>query len=309
MSTEGTMRLIRLTAAAVLCAALPIFGQAQGSDQEIREQAEAAVARADELWREQRHDEAIAALREAATVSERLSYFTSAYYLRLAKVLVRTGRRDEALEAYRKAVRWDAEKGEIDITETQVQTAMEYAMLLAQAGREEDAKAMYYYALRILNQSSLPSGRAEPFPFLVVFDPDPAMQYWQYSVESLTAAASVLTRSKGFEEPLTRAQRMKPDWIVPAMYGVWHDFVDGRELERLAAAVRLARTQEEREWAALYLPVLELTDWQEQQALFYEIANRLAAIGAARRKASVVLQRAKENLRNIHHRIAVTRDP
>lgn len=305
---EMTMKLIRLIAAAVLCAGLQSMAYGQGSDQEIRQQADAAAARADVLWRAQRHDEAIAALREAATISERLSYFTSDYYLRFAKVLVRTGRKDEALEAYRKAVRWDAEQGELDITEAPVRTAVEYAVLLAEAERQEDAKAMYYYALRFFNSGPLPNGRGEPFPFLVVFDPDPVMQSWPYSVENITAAALVLTRSKGFREPLERALRMKPDWIVPAMYNVWQDFVDHQERERLAAAMRLARTQEEREWAALYQPMLELTDWQEQLHMFEQVADRLAAIGAERRKNSVVLRRAKENLRNIHHRIAVTRD-
>ncbi|MEW5884138.1 MAG: tetratricopeptide repeat protein [Armatimonadota bacterium] len=303
-----TMRLIRLMFAGAMCVGLLSVGQAQGSDREIREQADAAVARADALWREQRYDEAIAALREAATISERLSYFTSRYHHHLAKVLVRTGRKDEALEAYRKAFRWDAELGELDFgTAPAVQEAMEYAILLAQAGREEDAKAMYYYGLRIFNR--FPGGILEPFPFLVVFDPDPVMQYWPYSVENFTAAATVLTADlSGPYRPYEKVRQMKPDWILPAIYNVWQPLVDGQERERLAAAMRLARTQEEREWAALYQPMLELTDWQEQLHMFDQVADRLAAIGAERRKNSVVLRRAKENLRNIHHRIAVTRD-
>lgn len=300
-----TMRLMRLMFAGAMCVGLLSVGQAQGNDQEILERVHAAIARGDALYRQQRHDEMIAAYGEAAALSEQLSYFTSDYHHRFARVLTRAGRRDEALEAYRKAVRWDAEQGELD---SHIEIAMEYAILLAQAGREEDAKAMYYYGLRIISSGSLPNGRGEPFPFLVVFDPDPVMQYWPYSVENLTAAALVLTRSKGFREPLERALRMKPDWIVPAMYNVWQDFVDHQERERLAAAMRLARTQEEREWAALYQPVLELTDSMEQLDMFEQVADRLAAIGLERRKNSVVLRRAKENLRNIHHRIAVTRD-
>ncbi|MEW5884137.1 MAG: tetratricopeptide repeat protein [Armatimonadota bacterium] len=303
-----TMRLMRLMFAGAMCVGLLSVGQAQGNDQEILERVHAAIARGDALWREQRYDEAITAIREAAAISERLSYFTSRYHHHLARVLVRTNRNDEALEAYRKAVRWDAEQGELDTTTFPLQIAMEYAILLAQAGREEDAKAMYYYGLRTISSGSLPNRRGEPFPFLVVFDPDPVMQSWPYSVENLTAAALVLTRSKGFREPLERALRMKPDWIVPAMYNVWQDFVDHQERERLAAAMRLARTQEEREWAALYQPVLELTDSMEQLDMFEQVADRLAAIGLERRKNSVVLRRAKENLRNIHHRIAVTRD-
>lgn len=298
------MRLIRLMFAGAMCVGLLSVGQAQGNDQEILERVHAAIARGGALYRQQRHDEMIAAYGEAAALSEQLSYFTSDYHHRFARVLTRAGRRDEALEAYRKAVRWDAEQGELD---SHIEIAMEYAILLARAGREEDAKAMYYYGLRIFNR--LPGGTLEPFPFLVVFDPDPVMQYWPYSVENLTAAATVLTADlSGPYRPYEKVRQMKPDWILPAIYNVWQPLVDHQERERLAAATRLARTQEEREWAALYQPVLELTDWQEQQAKFYEVADRLAAVGAERRKNSVVLRRAKENLRNIHDRIAVTRD-
>ncbi|MEW5884139.1 MAG: tetratricopeptide repeat protein [Armatimonadota bacterium] len=282
-----------------------MLAEAQGNDREIWERAEAASNRAAMLLSMERYDEAIAEYRDAVQISEGLSYFTSRYNYFLAKALTSAGRRQEALGAYRRAVRWDPAKEDLDITYPTVVTAMEYAILLAQAGREEDAKALYYYALRHFNIRG--KGTAEPFPFLVVFAQEPGMVHWAYSADNLVAAATGFTSFGGPPHELWKtAQRMKPDWIIPSMYLVWQ--WDDQQLEQLAAAMQLARTREEREWAALYQPVFELTDRTEQYDKFFEIADRLAAIGAERRKNSVVLRRAKESLRNIHHRIAVTRD-
>lgn len=307
---KGTlMKHLRWTLTIGVTLAVLTSALAQEGDQAIYDSARAASNRGTQLLRENRRDEAIAAFREAVRISGGLSYFTSEFNDALARALTAVGRTEEALDAYRQAVRWDAAKEELDITYAPVQIAMDYAILLAQAGRDEDAKALYYYGLRIFNAGSHANGRAEPFPFLVVFDPDADMVHWRYSTDNIVAAALVLApRPYLPRDPLRTARTMKPDWIIPAIYSVWQDFVDHQERERLAAAIRLARTQEEREWAALYQPVLELTDWQEQLHMFEQVADRLAAIGLERRKNSVVLRRAKENLRNIHHRIAVTRD-
>lgn len=58
----------------------------------------------------------------------------------------------------------------------------DYAMLLHEIGRNQDAKLVYYALLRSL------TGYGEPFPFVVVFDQDAEGEVWAFTPRDLGAA-------------------------------------------------------------------------------------------------------------------------
>jgi tetratricopeptide (TPR) repeat protein len=136
------------------------------------------------------HDDqgTISVLQEAAAVEAtmRAGFQAFAEY-RLARMYVKLNRIPDAMEAYKHSFAWDPRirlgssvlMGDLNGGSGYgVDTVMEYAALLAKAGRQEDAKAMYYYGQRAY--WSLPRPRSqEPVPFVVVFDPEPEGIQWE----------------------------------------------------------------------------------------------------------------------------------
>lgn len=297
------------------------FGAAQVPERQDKlALADAAAARGRVLLREKKYDDAIAAFREALEIKTKIYGFDSPSHYELAMALTAAGRITEALETFRQGVCWDSTKDELWMSSISIGYAMDYAILLAELGKKTEAKAMYYYGMRRFNEHSdpnrkgfepTPGGYLEPIPFLVVFDPDPTMVWWDYEAEKLIVAATAL-KAKGQKlggiEQLKGVREKAPDWLVPAMDLVWQHFIDGAEADRFAEAASLAKTPEERQWVAAYREVFTTDDWNVQRDRWQEVANKMAAIGAARRKASVVLEQARQNLKYVHHKIAIERD-
>lgn len=287
----------------------------------LQEESDALRRRAYVLMSEKKYDETIALFRGVVRLWNETGRFSTRNYYDLAQALTAANRIEEALDAYRHGVIYEPAKGELWINASQTSYAMDYAILLAKCERADEAKAVYYYGLRRFNEQTHPGGKdyeaigghQEPFPFLVVFDQDPSMTVWQYTPERLTAAALLIKLAglgpQATPHAMKQVRDTAPDWINPAMYMVWQGVVDRKEADRFAEAASLARTPEEREWVSAYRDVFESDDWQVQLERWTEVANKMAAIGAARRKASVVPEQARQNLKNIHHKTAVTRDP
>ena len=254
------------------------------------EQASKAIDRGQQHLKNDQIDEAIAAFREAVAIYDSVPGFTSSGNYELAKALTKAGRTEEALATYRKAVLWDSNRKDFRVIGSHhVQVIMDYAILLARSGKEEDAKVVYYSGLRMFNLHE--SSRYEPFPFLVVFDPDPTMTVWEYTPERLIAAVKMAKAPDvGGDERqalVDEVRLMEPNWILPVVYkasrrsGQWRThYID--------LAMSLARNEEERTW------VREMHADDEPQE-----------IGRNRRLASTVLNEAKLDLAQNHHRSAV----
>ncbi|MBI5706815.1 MAG: hypothetical protein HZC36_07480 [Armatimonadetes bacterium] len=139
---------------------------------------------------------------------------------------------------------------------------MEYAILLAKAGREEDAKAMYYYGLRNLNPGQTRS--VEPSPFLMVFDPEPEGAVWEYTRERLEAAALVVqamcggtmvlaTRKQILPEELAiKANRLAPEWYYPLLFKAARSWLANWAPALLGEAESLAKPGLESQLVARY---------------------------------------------------------
>lgn len=306
----------------VVVAALTMFAPLALAQKDL---ARSASERGRALLAEKRYDEAIAAFQAAVDIWNEKGKFDSWSNYELAKALTAAGRKEQALESYRNAVRWDAIEGELHINQAPIQIALDYAILLAECGREHEAKALYYFGLRRFNEQADPgtenydpqqsSGRAEPFPFLIVFDPDPTMTFSQYTPERLIAAATAIripTSMTIHSDMMKQLRQNIPDWIFPAMCLVWSEPVVVGHYEPVIArfneAASLATTNETRNWVSMYQDVFDTSDMMDPQAKWLDVANRMAAIGATRRKASVVLKQAQEDLKKVHEKIAIERD-
>ncbi|MCK6631705.1 MAG: hypothetical protein L6Q31_04945 [Fimbriimonadaceae bacterium] len=230
-----------------------------------RAEIRALQERARVLLRSDQIEQAISVLREATAIEASLDFGTwGVSGQSLARLYVKLGRTEEALEAYRMLFRWD-KAGWVpsgwDLVGPRI-SMMEYAILLAKAGRPEDAKAMYYSELRRFNGGGQRS--AEPVPFLVVFDPEPEGVYWEYSPERLEAAALMIMALEGGpadfvtqehtlpRDIVRRVRALAPDWFYPVMYQAAQNWRYRQGPELLALAESLARPGLERDLIAKY---------------------------------------------------------
>lgn len=170
-------------------------------------------------------------------------------YWYLAQAQTALGNKEAASEAYRQAVRWKVE-GDISVGSA-TKVLPDYIAFLVSEYRYDDAKAVYYALLRNLPDNKKPSQMGtEPYPFLVVFDPDPNGDYWEFTPERVVLAAQLVSSGFGGEEfiaLLDQAETVFPGWCFPAVYKALKgsDEVDD---VLIAQAKTLAKTQRERDW-------------------------------------------------------------
>lgn len=266
------------------------------------QRASEACKRGRELLKEGRIEEAITAIREAIAIEDTIPSFISSGRYELAKALTLAGRVDDALAAYKSAFRWDPKRRELDSNGPPfIFLGMDYAILLAKSGKAEEAKAVYYSTLRRLKDNK--RGPQEPFPFLVVFDDDPAMTVWDYSSERLITAATMVKAPDMNTEARTLTMQVRerePSWIVPAMH-----LLTGKWDQDLQQALLLATNEEERNWVRTYIDALAAVEGHEKYLKFKEISMQMAAVGYARRQASVALQDARAWLEQNYSRVAL----
>lgn len=267
------------------------------------ERAADAISKGAQFLRARDLDAAIASFRQAVEIERTYGYFASRGSYELAKALTAAGRTEEALDAYKRAVSWDPVKKELDINgPPHIRVATDYAVLLARTGRSEDAKAIYYFALRSFNSNA--EGDKEQLPFLIVFDQDQTMTSWQYSRERLIAAATLVRAADDDQRALFEGvRRQASDWAIPALYLALRSPV-AEQPGLMSVAASLA-TGEERDWIGQYENLLTIEDSLERHHAAKQIAKQMAEIGLARRKASTVLAKAKADLEESWSRIAI----
>lgn len=211
-------------------------------------------------------DEGILALKDALELSKafekRYSGFLSRAASELAKALTRAKRDDETIAAYREAFRWRPSiKDLYSPSVTYVNDICDYAILLFRAGKYEESKAMYYYAMRGWGGSSY-----QFFPFLVVFEPDPTMTFWENTPDKLLSAIMMLRAihtnySDGQKDWFVEVRKREPSWILPLAY-----INDGstREGAWIHQARPLATSEDGRTWIGMYEEMLSITGSSER---------------------------------------------
>lgn len=271
-----------------------------------RKRVNEAVEKAAELAKTPgKLDEGIMALRDALELSKafdsRYSGFSSVAARELARALIRAKKDDEALAAFRDGFRWQPEQGDLIHGGLLVDDMADYALLLLDAIRFEDAKAMYYYALRHWGNTS-----DSRFPLLVVFEPDPMMTVWEDKPDKLRSAILMLRAiNSGYsdgrnvqKERIAEVRKREPSWILPVFYAnqnfgaAWFTQVAG-----------MASDQHEKEWVAMYEQVLPLSGVEQRNAV-REVWLKLGKIAAERRKNSEVLKQAKLDMARLHPKLA-----
>ena len=269
------------------------------------ERAGAARDRGREFLKNDQLEEAIAAFRESIEIEITYGHHVSIGNYELAKALTAAARTEEALAAYKKAVRWHPGRKDLETNGPPfILIGMDYAILLAKSGKDEEAKAVYYWTLRTLNRAR---GSHEPFPFLVVFDLDPDMVFWEYSTERLIAAAMMLRAPDSGQNARSLAEEVRmvePTWVVPVVYLAFRSSNERRDV-LLDQALGLAMVGEEKEWVSAYIEAVQIGDQSERMQRLSELSQRLAETGVAQRKASTVLIEAKLDLERNHDKIAV----
>lgn len=252
--------------------------------------------------------EAVEAFREAVRIEDEVEKkyggFTSTSSYELAKTYTQLGQIDSALAAYKRAFRWDAKRQEIETNGPPFITlTMDYAILLARSGKHEEAKAVYYSGLRKLVQVRR---GLEPMPSLVVFEAEPGMTAWDYSPEKLTAAATMaMAADLGSRETAAaeEARQLEPSWVAPVLFLATRvGGSKGSALLKLAES--MARTAEEKEWVQDFMALEAIHDPAERQIKTAEVDRNHAEVGVARRKASTVLRKSKDDLAGTYQRIA-----
>ena len=284
----------------------------------LHDKANGAIHRGREFLKENKLEEAIAAFREAILIhreaNRRFGGFTGSGYYELAKALTMADRPQEALVAYKSAFQWDPKRKDFVLGGPASRFLMDYAILLAKNGREEDAKLVYHFYLS-RHHNLYAGGYIEPFPFIVVFDEDPSMTVWEYTPERLIAAATMarlaadgdrLTGDGALEttKKVKLVEATSPDWAFPSVYRFRNmTYPEGREF--LDFAFGLAANDDERAWINKYYEALGSSQGASDMAQRLRDTEReLAAIGHARRRASPVLQQAKLDLEQNWRKVA-----
>lgn len=182
-------------------------------------------------------------------------------YWRLARAQVALGNMGAADSAFKQMVRL-MPKGELAADNFNV-TLPAYIEFLADMGREEDAKHVYYSLVRELTYIGVKSSNSmsdEPFPVLIIFDQDSQGDYWPYTpgrikmatrlaIEQLLANSKVIdgVRRDLAQELMDAAKVQFPGWYLPYAYESRDPFGEIDE-EKIAYARSLTRSDREREW-------------------------------------------------------------
>lgn len=174
------------------------------------------LLKARDLVNSQKLGDAIKILTEAVAIERTLSGNASGARYELAQAKVSAGDVSEALKIYKSMLTWDARRQDWTVNgPSTCRVAMDYAMAAAQHGDKELAKQMYYFGLRSFNLFG--EWEIEPLPFLVVFDPEPGMDAWDYTSDKLAAAAFMVKAGSagGNPEMMMRASALVPEWQLP----------------------------------------------------------------------------------------------
>lgn len=180
----------------------------------------------------------------------------------MAKALTRAKRDDEAITAYREAFRWRPDMKDLySPSVNYVNDICDYAILLFRAGKYEESKAMYYYAMRGWGGSSY-----QFFPFLVVFEPDPTMTFWENTPDKLLSAIMMLRAihtnySDGQKDWFEEVRKREPAWILPIAYINEGSTREGAWIHQVRS---LAVTDDEKNWIGMYERTLAIADWLER---------------------------------------------
>lgn len=223
---------------------------------------------------------------------------TSSVHHRIAEIYVRLGRPDDAIRSYRRTFWWDEDRQDLRTQGTAHFNieGLDYALLLAKSGKIVESKAMYYWVLR-----GMVGNNATPFPMLVVFEPDVEMAVWEDTSEKLITAIMMLRAGHSLEKEIRMQEVLtcEPGSIAAFV----HAKVAYSDLSWLSVAHGLARTSDEREWIARY-DILAATPKVERADMLLEIQRELGRIQVERREKSVVLQKAKQDMAQMHKRLA-----
>lgn len=247
-------------------------------------------------------DEGITALRAALEMSkafdQRYSSFSSHAARELAKALIQAKRDAEALDTFREGFRWSPERGDLINTGFYLDEIADYALLLLNAGKTEEAKAMYYYAMRGWGDNGY-----QYFPYLIVFEPDPTMTVWESTPDKLLSAILMLRAihsndHTGQKERIEEVRKREPSWILPVFYA--NQNFDAAWFNQVAG---VASDQHEKEWVFMYEQAFTLSDAEQRNAV-REVWLKLGKIAAERRKNSEVLKQAKLDMARMHPKLA-----
>lgn len=238
---------------------------------------------------EKRNKEAITAFREAARLEEKLVTYSSRAHYAAAKALASLNHDSEALQLYKKAIRWNPKEQDLECRGPErFRLSMDYAMLLAKNGRMQDAKTIYYWGLRFLGENG---NYTEPIPFVFVFDPDDTCVFIPYTVEKFTSVALLLQAVEDLDLKLMETiAKHEPDWLYPLVY-IWNrQELDGEKDQKLLdKAMKLATTDRERKWL----------DACKNNTLPQNLGKEI-------RSQSEVLKKAKADLVKNYKRVAIS---
>jgi tetratricopeptide (TPR) repeat protein len=178
----------------------------------------ATIERGDSFLFAKDFESAVLEYRKAMEIEATLPGGASSGAYQLAKAFAIMGNHKSALDAFAVAVKFDHRRKDWAVRgPSTIQVAMDFAICAAQVGDVKKAKEMYYFGLRNFNTQLDPS--VEPIPFIVVFDPDPTMECWEYSKESLIAAAKMVKAVYTDTAVLiAEVHALKPDWLLPYLF-------------------------------------------------------------------------------------------
>lgn len=188
------------------------------------------------------------------------------FFFALAQTYEALGLHDHAARAYRFALLLG--DGELITTVPLDKFFPAYIRFLVGQGRHEMARDVYYIYMSLARDShGFPGGieyLAEPFPVLVIFDPDPFGDVWSYKPERLLAAVKICEMRTDliWQKPIdvaTEVRAMFPEWYVPVAILA---FSKKRQTDETAysLAQSLCRTAEERKNLAVYRTYHEATN-------------------------------------------------
>lgn len=217
-----------------------IIGQEPPDIVALRQRHGELLERARIAQEAKRFDEAIDLYRQAGQIADSFPSFSGIADDLLARLFMKLQRYEEASDAFKRAFKWSDDK--IDLIGGGTASDVLYVSCLIKLGRLQDAKEMYYFALRRLNQNSR---ETENLPFLVVFDNEPEAIVWELTSQRLEAAATMIKAMVMGDEAYRKiAAELAPDWFYPVL---WNG-----NANRIARAGALAKPGLERELYAQF---------------------------------------------------------
>lgn len=274
---------------------------------EASDRCNVEISRARTLIENGRYDEAILAAQRAVRIEDDIALrfgwnSSSADYIH-ARALTLANRPGEALGAYRKAFWWSDKRQDLESNGPPfLEMGPDFGILLAKAGQYEEAKAMYYWVLRVWGLSG--GGGNEHFPFLVVFDPDSTHEAWKGSPDKLLSALLMLRaiHTQGMDEQnrrLEEVRKREPAWVVPFVYLHRRDM----DFRWITQAQAMAATSDEKQWMLSFDRVLTAERGMEHSVM-REIRIEFEKMTCDRRKNSAVLKQAKLDMAKMHPKLA-----